>query len=242
VVVQSYCSRGKKFGGVARVVAWPGWCPCTVEKLTRQADRALRDSGRCAHGHCSGEAVCFRQCPTHRRLFIVTSSTIALLYSMFEFVTVSHPNEFRERKKQATLRQHAIRKGLERSKAARVQEQGGFINVGFDSKTYQSTKRPRELVNVLTKSPSVGLLDPFDTLCNCPERLRRLMQHRKWQKVFSVIQCLLRPWSISKASGRTHILPREFWERLLSGSGVCIQRCFDRASPIPCAFTRLNIC
>lgn len=97
---------------------------------------------------------------------------------MYAFVSVSHPDEIKDRKKQGKLRQHAIRNGIQRSRADRAKKDGIFVPVETEGKVAQSTTRSPNTVT-LTKAPSVSLMDPFDTLCGCPERLRTLMRHRK---------------------------------------------------------------
>jgi hypothetical protein len=105
---------------------------------------------------------------------------------MFTFVSVSHPDEIKDPKKQGQLRQHAIRAGIQRSRADRAKRDGIFVPVNGDGK--KKSRRPPERVapldaGSLTNAPSISLLDPFDTLCGCPERLRTLMRHRMYPPV-----------------------------------------------------------
>jgi hypothetical protein len=112
---------------------------------------------------------------------IAKSGTRPLSYCAmleFEFVSVSHPDEIKDRKKQAKLRQHAIRNGIQKSKAERVKKNGVFVPIEVDGRTRQPVKRSPPKADSLTTAPSVSLLDPFNTLCGCPERLRNLMRHR----------------------------------------------------------------
>jgi hypothetical protein len=100
---------------------------------------------------------------------------------MFAFVTVSHPDQIRDPKRQGKLRQHAIRNGLQKSRANRAKKSGIFVPVEMDGDMRQLEKRMPPKVGVsLTPAPSNCLLDPFDTLCGCPERLRTLMRHRAY--------------------------------------------------------------
>ncbi|KAH7074895.1 hypothetical protein BKA63DRAFT_324427 [Paraphoma chrysanthemicola] len=108
---------------------------------------------------------------------------------MYAFVSVSHPDEIKDRKRQGKLRQHAIRNGIQRSKADRAKKDGVFVPVEIDGKTTVATKRPTNTV-ALTKAPSVSLMDPFDTLCGCPERLRTLMRHPSAKQVGEPIFCV----------------------------------------------------
>jgi hypothetical protein len=96
---------------------------------------------------------------------------------MFTFVSVSHPDEIKDRKKQGKLRQHAIRSGIQRSKAERAKKASVFVPVEIDEKTGRPMKRTPPKTGSLTNAPSIGLLDPFNTLSGCPERLQALMRH-----------------------------------------------------------------
>jgi hypothetical protein len=110
---------------------------------------------------------------------------------MFAFVTVSHPDEIKDPKRQGKLRQHAIRNGLQKSKANRAKKNGIFVPVEMDGDMRQLEKRTPPQAGVsLTTAPSNSLLDPFDTLCGCPERLRTLMRHRRCLYLY-------RAWSTS---------------------------------------------
>jgi hypothetical protein len=94
---------------------------------------------------------------------------------MFTFVSVSHPDEIKDRQKQGKLRQHAIRSGIQRSKAERAKKGGVFVPVEM---------RMAPKTGSLTNAPSISCLDPFNTLNGCPERLQTLMRHRKWLPKF----------------------------------------------------------
>lgn len=97
---------------------------------------------------------------------------------MFEFVVVSHPDEVRERNQQRKIRQHAIRRGIETSRAtkATLEKDVMVTTRNIQAKAAMWT----ELANAttFTQTPSVSLLDPFDTLCGNSERLRSLLRHR----------------------------------------------------------------
>jgi hypothetical protein len=98
---------------------------------------------------------------------------------MYTFVSVSHPDEIKDRKKQGKLRQHAIRNGIQRSKAERAKNGSNSVYVEMDGETGRPIKRTPPKLSGLRNTPSISLLDPFNTLCACPERLRTLMRHRK---------------------------------------------------------------
>jgi hypothetical protein len=103
---------------------------------------------------------------------------------MFTFVSVSHPDEIKDRQKQGKLRQHAIRSGIQRSKAERAKKGSVFVPVEMDEKTGRPMKRMAPKTGSLTIAPSISCLDPFNTLNDCPERLQTLMRHRKWLPKF----------------------------------------------------------
>jgi hypothetical protein len=104
---------------------------------------------------------------------------------MFAFVTITHPDEIKDRKKQGKLRQHAIRNGISRSKAERARKDGGIVSGEIGGR--RGRQPMRQQTTAFTKTPSIGLLDPFNTLSGCPERLRTLMRHRTYLPPMSYI-------------------------------------------------------
>jgi hypothetical protein len=100
--------------------------------------------------------------------------------TMFAFVTVTHPDDFKDQKRQGKLRRHAIRNGIKKSRVDRAKEEGIFVHADIDEKTGQLRKWAPPKVGSLMNSPSISLLDPFNTLSGCPERLRALMRHRMY--------------------------------------------------------------
>jgi len=128
---------------------------------------------------------------------------------MFAFVSVSHPDEIKDKMKQGKLRQHAIRSGIQRSKADRAKKEGVFVPVEVDGKSGQPIKRtPPKNATALTRTPSVSLMDPFDTLCGCPERLRTLMRHRAYLHIPPESVTVLTRCSIRETSRRAYLLRR----------------------------------
>jgi len=98
--------------------------------------------------------------------------------SMFQFVTVSHPDQIKVRETQGVIRQHAIRRGIERTKYGRSKKKV-IVNVAtFHSKEKQLAEKKIPPGSTIARTPSAGLVDPFYTLCGSPERLRSLMRHR----------------------------------------------------------------
>lgn len=107
---------------------------------------------------------------------------------MFAFVTVNHPDEIKERTKQGKLRQHAIRSGILKSKAERAKKEGVLVPGEVTRKTRQSNRRTPDNATTLTKAPSLSLVDPFDTLCGCPDRLGQLMRQRAYAMTTSTLR------------------------------------------------------
>ncbi|KAL1793754.1 hypothetical protein ACET3X_008736 [Alternaria dauci] len=97
--------------------------------------------------------------------------------------SMSHPDQIKDRKKQQGIRQHAIRSGIQRSRAERSQHRELFVP--FIAKE----KRQKQSSMVLPHAPSIGLLDPFNTLCACPERLRNLLRHPSAKQAGEPVFC-----------------------------------------------------
>ncbi|KAH7412288.1 hypothetical protein DE146DRAFT_274853 [Phaeosphaeria sp. MPI-PUGE-AT-0046c] len=96
--------------------------------------------------------------------------------TMFEFITSSHPDDCKSEVVQKRIREHAIRKGLrakkercasEREKGAHVINPAGQMNK-VQLCTDHSLRRPPY---------SVSLVDPFQSLCESPDRLAALLRH-----------------------------------------------------------------
>ncbi|CAO2649613.1 Nn.00g069980.m01.CDS01 [Neocucurbitaria sp. VM-36] len=96
---------------------------------------------------------------------------------MFQFVTVTHPDQIKDRKRQSALRQHAIRNGIRRVKADRVQGKDMLVLADIDRKSTELCERSTPPAVNLCQTPSKSLLDPFNALRGCPERLHAIMRH-----------------------------------------------------------------
>jgi len=96
---------------------------------------------------------------------------------MFQFVTVGHPEEIKDRKKQAKIRRHAIRNGIQRKSAKRAKN-NPFVFIEFENQLGQASKQCAPLA-VITNAPSKNSPGPCDTLGGSPERLWDLMRHCK---------------------------------------------------------------
>ncbi|KAI8930411.1 hypothetical protein NX059_012491 [Plenodomus lindquistii] len=102
----------------------------------------------------------------------------------FKFVIMSHPDQIKDRKKQEIIRQHAIRNGIRRSRADRAERRDLFVP--FRVKEQRRKRFPA----VLTITPSIQLIDPFDTLCACPEGLRTLLRHPSAKQAGEPVFCI----------------------------------------------------
>ncbi|KAJ4303030.1 hypothetical protein N0V90_001921 [Kalmusia sp. IMI 367209] len=99
---------------------------------------------------------------------------------MFEFVTVSHPKEVRDHKREKRIRQHAIRNGIQNKRKEEAKRNENFVTVDIDARTGKLRKNAKpENAVVMAKQVSGGLLDPFDSLPGDGERLRSLMAHTR---------------------------------------------------------------
>lgn len=93
---------------------------------------------------------------------------------MFQFVTVTHPDEIKDRQRQKKLREHAIRSGIQRSKAKKLKDKGDVVacHVKDGVKEHEEGVREESARVALTRTPSISLLDPFDTITRPSGRLR----------------------------------------------------------------------
>src|SRR5262245_41031384 len=94
---------------------------------------------------------------------------------MFEFVTVNHPEEAREKKKQKRIRQHAIRSGLQSKRSETAKRNDNFVAVEIDP--HSGKVRPRKDTNALVNQVSGHKLDPFETLPGSSEQLHMLTRY-----------------------------------------------------------------
>lgn len=97
--------------------------------------------------------------------------------SRFQFVTVAHPEEIKDRKNQGEIRRHAIRNSIQRKIATRTKN-NVFIAVEFGGQVAQASKR-RASSAATTKSPYRHSPGPCGILDISPEQLRGSMRHCK---------------------------------------------------------------
>lgn len=104
--------------------------------------------------------------------------------SKFQFVTLSHPTEIKEKRNQSVIRAHAIRTSVKKSIVQAVQRRENFIVVELDPKNRRPIRKKKKNATAglpLIKSPSISLLDPFNALPGSPERLRTLVRHSRFE-------------------------------------------------------------
>jgi hypothetical protein len=98
----------------------------------------------------------------------------------FQFVTVSHPDQIKDKKQQSTIRRHAIRSSLKKNRDDAAERRENFIALEVSSKVHGLVKK-RMGVGLgkisLVVTPSNGRQDPFNTMPGSTDRLRVLMGH-----------------------------------------------------------------
>lgn len=96
---------------------------------------------------------------------------------MFEFITSSHPDDCKSEANQKRIREHAIRKGLKAKKEKCAEE---------EKKEIQSIRPASQIgrlqIRAIPKPNRIpcseNLVDPFESLCERPDRLAALLKHR----------------------------------------------------------------
>ncbi|OAL50878.1 hypothetical protein IQ07DRAFT_404956 [Pyrenochaeta sp. DS3sAY3a] len=109
---------------------------------------------------------------------------------MFQFINVGHPDEIKQKRNQRSIKQHAIRRGIEKSKPERDRRKDVFVPVKFDDANELAHRTKAILSPRFMRAPSMALMDPFDTLCASPERLRVLMNHPSARQAGEPIFCV----------------------------------------------------
>jgi len=122
----------------------------------------------------------------------------------FRFVTVSHPDQIKDKKKQSTIRGHAIRSSLKKNRDDAAERRENFVALEVSLKGHGLVKK--KMAMGVGVAPSNGRQDPFNTLPGSADRLRVLMGHSmcipfSMNSSDSVIRS-------SKAGGRACILRR----------------------------------
>ncbi|KAL5421676.1 hypothetical protein PMIN04_005368 [Paraphaeosphaeria minitans] len=119
---------------------------------------------------------------------------------IFEFVTVNHPHEIRDRSRQRRIRHHAICNGIQKKRKEEATKNENFITSGIDTRTGKLRLDVQSSSALAIAKPlSGGRLDPFDSLPGDGEHLRLLMAHSqcscvndcKRSKLISLRECTL---------------------------------------------------
>jgi hypothetical protein len=105
---------------------------------------------------------------------------------MFQFVVVSHPDEVKGKELQDRIRQHSIRSGIRKSKAAkgRREKDSGKAPSGCSTQKTITYDAVRSINIIQPPSISINLMDPFDSLCASSKRLHSLLKHRTCSRPF----------------------------------------------------------
>ncbi|KAF2795664.1 hypothetical protein K505DRAFT_9936 [Melanomma pulvis-pyrius CBS 109.77] len=109
----------------------------------------------------------------------------------FQFVTVSHPDQIKDKGKQNTIRRHAIRSSLKKNRDDAEKRRENFVEVEVSAKGHGLIKKRTgmEKESVGT-SPSAARVDPFDTLPGSPDPLRVLVGHKSVRQVGEPVFCV----------------------------------------------------
>ena len=95
----------------------------------------------------------------------------------FQFVTLTDPNDIKKKHHQNTIRAHAIRTTLKKTRDKAAKASNNFVKAEIDSRYGRVKKKPNETgILPVTRPPSASRVDPFDCLPASPERLRVLMR------------------------------------------------------------------
>lgn len=94
----------------------------------------------------------------------------------FHFVTVSHPNDGKDRRIRRKARSHALKQALESKRRAQQQSGDNFrLSSASDFSRGVVTKRDARNLVVPSRSPSASKLDPFQSLAVDSSRLQALL-------------------------------------------------------------------
>ncbi|KAF2446178.1 hypothetical protein P171DRAFT_253923 [Karstenula rhodostoma CBS 690.94] len=110
---------------------------------------------------------------------------------MFQFVTINHPHEMRDRQRQKRIRQHAIRNAMLNKREEEAKRNENFVTSGIDPQTgkLRLDVRPSPAM-VIAKPLAGGRLDPFDSLPGDGERLRSLMALKSARSAGEPVFCV----------------------------------------------------
>jgi hypothetical protein len=103
---------------------------------------------------------------------------------MFEFITSSHPDDSKSEAAQKRIREHAIRTGLRAKKEkCALEAEKGTRNQSPAGQLSQLQMQAKQSPGRLPYS--VSLVDPFQSLCERPDRLAALLRNRKSRSFYS---------------------------------------------------------
>lgn len=96
---------------------------------------------------------------------------------MLHFMTVTHPDEFKDQNRQRRLRQHAIRHGIERTRSERRKKHGIFVPVQYNGPQEEPSAGSELIAATLVRQPSQSFLDPLGASSILPGRMSDLMKN-----------------------------------------------------------------
>jgi len=99
---------------------------------------------------------------------------------MFHFVTINHPSEAKDQKRQTVLRQHAIRSGLRSKQVGSAKRNNNFVAMEVDAENGKVRRKgnAKEIAKI-ARPIDAALLDPFDALYGSGKRLRKFMDQSR---------------------------------------------------------------
>jgi hypothetical protein len=96
------------------------------------------------------------------------------LSRMYHFVTINHPSEAKDRKRQTELRQHAIRSGIRSKQVESAKCNENFVAAEVENGKLKKIRNKKKVAGV-ARPIDADLLDPFDALYGSGKRLRKFM-------------------------------------------------------------------
>ncbi|TPX16075.1 uncharacterized protein E0L32_004070 [Thyridium curvatum] len=126
----------------------------------------------------------------------VESDGLAETSANFHFVTVSHPNDGKDRRIRRKARSHALKQAVERKRRAQQQSGDNFrLSSATDYSRGVVTKRDARNLVVPPRSLSASKLDPFQSLAVDSSRLQALLGD--WNNTAKVRQATEPVFSVS---------------------------------------------
>jgi hypothetical protein len=99
---------------------------------------------------------------------------------MFHFVTINHPDEAKEQKRQTALRQHAIRRGIRnrQGRSAKKTEKAVSEKAEENNERTRDGSSTADMLRV-ARPIDAGFMEPFDALYGSGKQLRTLVDRSR---------------------------------------------------------------